>query len=364
MSRRGGSGFDPVAAFACLGNETRLSILEALYETTRSYDGPGRRAVPYSDLQTAVGIDDSGQFNYHLTRLRNHFVSKTDGGYVLDQTGKTVAQILLRSFGVEDPAFDATPVDDAPVDTDCPRCGESLAVSYADEHVVTRCQHCPGVVDAAALPDGTVSALVFPPAGVHDRSRSELVAAVHRRYEFHCVSMAQGLCPTCGGEVARELVSCSDHDTDGICEACGTTLPVTVSLCCRVCGHQRLAPVPFTRTDSPLVAAAFTDPDNGWERFAATLGWPVESVPVDDGGECRVRVEPPETDAVLWFDEQLRVWPEESSDGRGYSPDGRGTSAGRRENSPDGHSSSTDDRADGDDSVPGRPSPPPDGDSS
>ncbi|MFB6176660.1 MAG: ArsR/SmtB family transcription factor, partial [Halobaculum sp.] len=216
MTGRDQSEIDPVAAFACLGDETRLSILRALYDAVRDHEGPGQRAVPYSELQEAAGVADSGKFNYHLTQLRDQFVSKVEGGYVLDQTGKTVVKIVLRSFAVGDVSFDPVEIDAA-----CPRCGGTLAVSYGDEHVTTRCLDCPGVADSPQFPDGTISTLVFPPAGVAERDPRELLSVVHRRYELQCAAMASGQCPTCGGVVDHEFGVCRGHDSDGICDDCG-----------------------------------------------------------------------------------------------------------------------------------------------
>jgi DNA-binding transcriptional ArsR family regulator len=50
---------DPAEAFAVVGNETRLAILEALWRSPE-------RPVTFSDLRRRVGMRDSAQFNYHL----------------------------------------------------------------------------------------------------------------------------------------------------------------------------------------------------------------------------------------------------------------------------------------------------------
>lgn len=297
------TGVDPVAAFTCLGNETRLSILRELYDAVRDTDGPGQRPVPYSELQEAVGIADSGKFNYHLTELRDQFVSKVEGGYILDQVGKTAVKIVLRSFAVGDVSFEPTETDTA-----CPRCGGTVAVSYADEHVTTQCLDCPGVVTSPQFPTGTISTLVFPPAGVADRTPGELLSVVHRRYELHCASMADGQCPTCGSKIDHEFVVCEDHDADGLCENCGLRMAVTASFSCRYCGHARLAPVAFTRTDSPAVTAALDAvgvDDTAWDRFAEIVTWPCSVFDGPDGR--RVRVDPPESSAQFVLDSDLDV---------------------------------------------------------
>lgn len=304
MAQRDESGIDPVAAFACLGNETRLSILRELYEAVRNTDGPGQRPVPYSELQESTGVADSGKFNYHLTELRDQFVSKVDGGYVLEQTGTTVVKIVLRSFAVDEVSFEPTETD-----ADCPRCGGTVAVSYADEHVTTQCLDCSGVVASPHFSDGTISTLVFPPAGVADRPREELLSVVHQRYELHCAAMASGQCPTCGGVIDHEFVTCEDHDADGLCRNCGLTTSVVSSLSCQYCGHARLSPVAFTQTDSPVVTAALDAAGaNGdaWDRFAEIVTWPCS---VFDGADGRrVRIDLPECSRQFVVDSNLDVF--------------------------------------------------------
>jgi DNA-binding transcriptional ArsR family regulator len=301
---RGQSGTDALAAFSCLGNETRLSILRALYDTSRHYDGPGQREVPYSELQEESGVADSGKFNYHLKKLTEHFVSKTDGGYILNQRGRWIAQLVVGSFGLPDVTFGPTETD-----ADCPRCGGTVAISYGNEHLTTQCLDCSGLVRTPRIPEGTLSTLVFPPAGVTDRPREDFLDAVHRRFEFHCASMTTGLCPTCGGVVERDLLVCDDHDeTEPICDDCGAAFPAVTSLSCRYCGLGRLAPVPFTRTDSPVIAAALEAADatdGSWDRFSEIVTWPCTVH--DDGDETRVEFDPPAVAGSFVVDEDLRV---------------------------------------------------------
>jgi len=49
---------DPEDVFTLLSDDIRVEILQALWEA----DDP----VAFSELHGAVGIRDSGQFNYHL----------------------------------------------------------------------------------------------------------------------------------------------------------------------------------------------------------------------------------------------------------------------------------------------------------
>lgn len=72
----------PADAFAALSDSNRVAILEALWEA----DG---HEASFSDLRSAVGMRDSGQFNYHLGKLTDQFVRQTDDGtYALSVDGE------------------------------------------------------------------------------------------------------------------------------------------------------------------------------------------------------------------------------------------------------------------------------------
>ncbi len=293
-------------AFGTLANGTRLAILEALYDALRSHDGPGQPGVPYTELRERVGVKDSGKFNYHLSELTDGFVVKRDGGYVLRQTGRTAVQIVLRSFDVDDPGFGPTRVD-----ADCPRCGGGVTVQYGQGHLTTRCVDCPGLLAATGLPDGTISRLPFPPAGAATRDPTALLDPAHRRLEQQCRSMTDGVCPRCGGETTARLLVCGDHEPEGVCRECGTTLPAVAELGCLTCGHERLAPPAFARTDTRAVWEAVTtvllDDAHAWDRFETTARWSQTLTRTDS---TRVVVAPP-TGTRLVIDDQLAVTREE-----------------------------------------------------
>lgn len=94
-------------ALETLSNEHRLAILRTLAEADRP--------LSFSELRKAVGIDDPGQFNYHLTELCERFVRKEDGGYSL---GHRSERVVLAAGDIEPKgATDATTEG-------CPVCGE------------------------------------------------------------------------------------------------------------------------------------------------------------------------------------------------------------------------------------------------
>ncbi|MFB9807964.1 winged helix-turn-helix domain-containing protein [Haladaptatus pallidirubidus] len=61
-------------AFQLLADETRLEILFALW------NAPEWTAT-FTELKDAVGMRDSGQFQYHLNQLAGTFIRQVDDGY-------------------------------------------------------------------------------------------------------------------------------------------------------------------------------------------------------------------------------------------------------------------------------------------
>ena len=122
---------DPAEAFSLLGEDRRLEIIVTLDEATTD-------RVPFSELQDRVDIEDSGQFNYHLSQLVGHFVSKTDEGYALTAAGERFARAVAAGLYTDSPVL-------APfgVGGTCNSCGEAaLDASYAEEQFTIACSDC------------------------------------------------------------------------------------------------------------------------------------------------------------------------------------------------------------------------------
>lgn len=75
------------SVLGALSEPARLELLVVLYES----ESP----LTYSTLRARSSIDDKGRFNYHLRKLRGAFVAKTEAGYALTETGRTVVEMLL-----------------------------------------------------------------------------------------------------------------------------------------------------------------------------------------------------------------------------------------------------------------------------
>lgn len=130
---------DHADAFATLSDPTRVAILRALWE----HEEP---AVSFSELREAVGAADSGRFNYHLGKLTDGFVTKSDEGYRLrwagiDVVGSLIAGTYQQGDPITDVSFDP-----------CPRCGTETTLAYDGEAFTVTCPTHDALVRLPAPP--------------------------------------------------------------------------------------------------------------------------------------------------------------------------------------------------------------------
>ncbi|MXV61323.1 helix-turn-helix domain-containing protein [Natronorubrum sp. JWXQ-INN-674] len=227
---------DPADAFALVSNETRLSILEALWAADD-------RPVSFSELRREVGMRDSAQFNYHLQQLTDHFVTQVEdgsasggssggrsgGGYDFKHAGEKVVRSVIAGSFNEHPTIEPFPVEGA-----CVACDGPVEARYRDEQLAIACADCGhghGEYD-------------FPPGGLNDRTREEVADAFDQRVKhLHCLA-ADGVCPECSGRVESRVVeddACCLGATvrvDHECVQCGHTLCSAPGL--RLLDHSRV----------------------------------------------------------------------------------------------------------------------------
>jgi hypothetical protein len=265
----------PEEAFGVLANETRLSILEALWAA----DEP---VVSFSALRRATGVSDSAQFNYHLGELRGEFVRKREDGYELTYAGRAVIQAVVAGTFNERPE-----VEPFAVEGDCVDCGGPLCARYEDDQFWIECADC-GQCHVR---------YPFPPGGLADRSRTEAVRALDQRVRhFHCL-MGDGVCPHCGGTVASTLV------VDGSFPAF-LDIDVAVSYTCNRCPHELTTPVGMVVLDHVEVVSFYRDHGVDLnERPMWTLPWirSADYVTVESRDPCLVTL------TVPLEDERLRL---------------------------------------------------------
>lgn len=250
----------PDEAFAVLGDETRLSMLQVLSESGE--------AMSFTELREAVGLAQGSQFNYHLDKLTGHFVANTDDGYLLRQPGRRVIEAVLSGAVTDDPVLEPSPVD-----VDCRLCGSAIQISYRAERVELYCVGCSGQYGerVAERPSSFSDAGSYlggygiPPAGLAGRSPAELLAASSLWTHLEGVALANELCPRCGAVVDNSVTVCEAHTTEaGLCSTCDNRHAVQVRRVCRNCGFTRrgmaINILAATRELRQFVAAQGIDP--------------------------------------------------------------------------------------------------------
>jgi hypothetical protein len=264
------SGSHVTAAFEQLNNEIRLSILLALWEV---YDPYGtNEPVSFSELYDSVPVGDSANFTYHLDKLTDHFVEKTDDGYKLRNAGMMIVRAIIAGAGFEESTISPTELEFS-----CHRCGEGrVEISYEDEAVHLTCLDCDGFTTAEDQPPGTIGKFWLDPAGLADRQPQELLTASVIRTENRNRMMKQGVCPACSGTIETSLHLCEEHkpESGAVCPNCGRRDSVRVRYVCTVCKNRNRRPVELTVIDHPEFIAFYDDHD-------IDLRWDI-----DDSDEC------------------------------------------------------------------------------
>jgi hypothetical protein len=188
----------PRDAFALLSHDLRLEILLALLS---HWDAVNTEPQRYSELMRAVGMEDSGKFNYHLDKLRGVYLRKTEDGYVPTASATALYRAVLAHRPTETP--DRTQLDPS---VDCPHCGTGLTGLYEREFFSLRCDSCESVVGEFTYP--------LPKNGLAERTDGEVVEAVYDRAREHIGLARRGQCPSCGGTTTRTVEASAVTETE------------------------------------------------------------------------------------------------------------------------------------------------------
>ena len=217
-------------AFSTLGSDIRIGILEALGEA----GGP----LPFSELRSAVGVADSGQFNYHLDKLERKFVAESDAGYRLLESGRRVVEAIYSGV-----LTDAPDIDRIQIDRPCRYCGAPIEVRVQPGAITSFCTSCPGTFGESTVPGspepaerGYLGKMSLPPAGFNGRSADEIYRAAQVWTHLEFLSLSNRVCPRCSARVDLDVQVCGDHDpADEGCEACGNRQPTMLEWRCTNC---------------------------------------------------------------------------------------------------------------------------------
>lgn len=289
----------PAAAFDVLGNEVRLGIVRELAAVRRTnWQWQGRA---FSELRKAVGVEDAGNFSYHLDRLQDHFVVKDDGEYKLTYAGMQVAGAVVAGTYTDrgDPRTEA-------LDVDCPECGEPLTLRYEREFLAVECED-------HELLFGTS----LPPGAADGRSTESLLGLATLDARQDVERAREGVCPHCWGTVDVEVPAESVvHAGTGERLAVPDDQP-WVEFRCERCGMVFwLTPGACVVNEPPVVALLH---DHGVDvREQTYLELPfvradAATLTSEDPVRVRVDVEAGEETLVLWLDERTTVVDRERS---------------------------------------------------
>lgn len=218
----------PAEAFALVGDETRVAILEALWHVD---DQPAE----FTTLYELTEVDNSSRFNYHLDQLTGHFVRRRDGGYELRTAGESVVQAVVEG------SFNAHPdLDPFETGDECTQCGEPLVATYADEKLAIGCPGC----------GRTHGRYSFPPGGLINRSEGAILSAFDRRVRhLHCLAR-DGVCPECSGRMRTRIVRGGD---------CCLDTDLRAEYACEQCRHTLCSPLGLVLLDESAVVAFYRD---------------------------------------------------------------------------------------------------------
>jgi hypothetical protein len=255
-------------AFSLLAHNIRLDIVLALLE---GWAGVHTEPQRYSDLMGAVGMEDSGKFNYHLDKLRGVYVEQVEGGYV----PTAAATALYRAVLAHRPTEETTRTGE--LDEACPNCGGTVIERYERSFLSHECADC------EEWPGMTYS---FPANGLRGRTESERQQAVVYRAGYHIGLARTGQCPFCAGRVEVAFdpqTDWAEHGESSVELACDTcTWQVVVAVLTPLQFEPRVAAA-LTGVGVDLPLAEFQDVETGVERVSADPVRRAVTIGTDDG---------------------------------------------------------------------------------
>jgi len=279
------------AAFALLGHQTRLDILRAFFDSYEPVDPDSMAEVradrtrSYSELMDAVGLRDSGKFNYHLEKLRGVYVEKVEDGYVPTASAVALFQAVVANRPTESVAVD---VD---LEAPCPACGVDLSWRYEQEYLTIECASCEQFWGLTYR---------FPKNGLLTQDSEDVYEALYDRMMHHVGLARTGQCPACAGVVERAI---PDERLDG------SAIP-TAELDCGTCSWHATVDIVSALQFEPRVMRALFEIgvslESGTQATEAVLRT-VSGRTSAESNQVVVEIETDEGRATVVVDETLAV---------------------------------------------------------
>ncbi|MFB1064277.1 winged helix-turn-helix domain-containing protein [Natrinema sp. H-ect4] len=265
-------------AFSLLDHEIRLEILLTLLEDWHAvYTAP----KSYAELMDAVGMRDSGKFNYHLDKLRGVYVRQVEDGYVPTASVTALYRAVLAHRPTERLEYEPTAIDST-----CPRCDSAAILRYDRGFVSVECTACD---------DWPGFTYPFPKNGFAGRSARAVARATARRARYHIGLARDGQCPFCAGTTTVNVPLDDIADDTPVEIACDT--------CPFLVGVEPLSPLLF----EDRVASALGDIGVDLERPDWELPTPTTWVESRDPVRLALEVEDEAGTATIVVDEALAV---------------------------------------------------------
>ncbi|UVE51988.1 hypothetical protein KU306_16835 (plasmid) [Haloferax larsenii] len=212
-------GFESISmeeATSILGEQTRMEIIVELGKAWDKHHHQQQK-LRFSELMEAVGLTDSGQFNYHLDKLVGSFVAKSDDGYWLPNHGMKLYRLIVSGTFTEREIHKDIDVDD------CLSCGGTVRATYRNDNtLVFTCGEC--ATGYAVIP--------FSPGGFTNRTDDDALQAAFRSFYSELRLARQGICPACDGTMETKLVTDLNERLDSL-----SVSGVISSLKCSVCNN-------------------------------------------------------------------------------------------------------------------------------
>lgn len=276
----------PDEAFNLLAHHTRVNVLKALNEAVEP--------LSFSELHERVGVDDPGQLNYHINKISDVFVQKSQSGYQLTKSGSKVVGALLSGAYTKSIKEDAIELDAL-----CSSCSESLEIKFQPGGIRISCQNCSRNFTNITIPPGILE-------GVPTKDAPEVIDQWLKRF---LLTLQYGFCGNCNSRSSRSL-RLSDADDSPVWMT-EVGVEVVISYQCPRCGGSwHIALESAILMHPPVINFHHRHGINLHETPVWTLDWLRKgATTVVSQNPLRVEVEITAADSTLLlrYDEELNV---------------------------------------------------------
>lgn len=143
-------------------------------------------------------------------------------------------------------------VERTDVEMSCMYCGNPTELAYYDELAVVYCRECEVRIGGQAFTEewpvpasDIVGCVSIPPAGVYDRSSTEILDAAGVWTVADVQAIVRDVCPRCSASINCSPSVCGNHqDGDDFCEHCNHRFAVSVEVVCTNCPFATKSPYP------------------------------------------------------------------------------------------------------------------------